>query len=250
VARAEAASPDDVELLDVVDDDLTVSASTWGDHELVLVADDGTFADRDRQITVWVRMLGVACASDVRVRATDPTGATLTRTPFDGCPANPGLLTATITVPFAGAGDWQLEFSYPPGKSGEGYSVRAIRLDAVPRSNDDLSGPSAPGLDASHDAVALANRFEAELNTVGSSVTAGAAIEPTGSQTVGEGYVYDYRSVTEAGGSERDKFAESLGSVNADSDAVDVSVVRNDATIELVLLERCSSAISRPAPRC
>jgi len=240
-ATADAAVEDT--MLDVTDDDFVVSAQTFGAHREVVLSDDGQLVGDERSITMWFRMESGSCAEGIRVRVIDPQGSAQEVTPFSGCPAAPGLLEATFDAAYAGAGDWQVLFSNQAsrGSRAGGYSVRAIRLDAVAAaegSDEAVDLYTEHDVDQSHPAVEMA----ATLSDSFADVEPAVAIAPSGSQEPGEGYVYRYKTVTEAGGSERGAFAEGIAGTAAEGDrTVDVTVVRTDAVVEIVLLERESA---------
>jgi|GEM_PF-2444588 len=235
---AEAAEETWSTVLAVYDQDFAVSEPAFGEHPDLKLADDGDLANKDRQIIIWVRMQPGACSGDVLFRVVDPAGSTKDVTPFTGCPTNPGLLETTVTMPYSGAGDWELMFSHhaDPNAGEAGFSLRAARLEAVEPQEAVVPTVDHP-LDSSHPAVSLgsAESFAANNSDAGPA----AAVAPTGSQAVGDGHVYRYQSVTEAGGSERSAFVDGLSDGTVDrEDEVDVTVVRTDALVEMVLLDR------------
>jgi len=169
---SQGSSTTTLEMLAVADDDVAVVTGGFGSNPEVTLADPGDANGSLRQITVWLRMQAGSCASDVQLRVTDPKGDSIELEPFVGCPVEPGLLEAIVELPETGQGDWLVAFDHEVdrGERSGGYSVRAVRLDAV--IEDDLSTAQDAG-----EFEAIVTGEQASTTALSATGDEGAAVE-------------------------------------------------------------------------
>lgn len=150
------AEPVVLQLLDVHDDDLTITAGGYSANPVISLPDPDGEVGNLRRATVWIRMLNGACESGIRLALTSPSGTRVPVVPFDTCEAGSTLLMTEIEVPANGSGTWDVQFDYEASRGNRvgGYSVRALRFDALQAGIDsplELATPGSPTLFAALD---------------------------------------------------------------------------------------------------
>ena len=169
-------------MVGVADRDFNVRGATFGPAQRATVAESGSFAQDARQVRMWFRLLGDGCERDITVRLTNPTGASATWSPFDGCDGQGRLLHETVYVDASTNGDWIADFAYAVADSGEpvflspsnGFSVRAVRIDAVDNSDAQRLNLDASPRDEGLPTFVNGSGFELSTVTSPPSVFGGA----------------------------------------------------------------------------